>query len=90
MTTPPRHPRLTPTIHRDVKINERVRFELEPGQFLTGTVVGVSWVHIFHVYIILLDEPFKVYDDQDPWKAVAIPGQLLEEIKDVQSSNSKE
>lgn len=69
--------RLTPTIHPDYHVGLRVEAELEPGRKVLGRIVGVSWQHIFSVYIVLLDEPLKVPGWAVPWEAVTLPGGQL-------------
>lgn len=48
-----------PTLHKPVPMGARVRV---PPHFLghtaTGTVVGISFVHVVFSYIVLMDEPF--------------------------------
>lgn len=75
---------LTPALHRPVPMNSRV---LVPSNYLgrpeadlasrTGTVVGISSMHVIFTYIVLLDIP---YNDPDygEMKALAAPGSELE------------
>lgn len=67
--------KLTPTFHEDFQIDQRVSFRISgEGPTLTGTIVGVSSVHIISFYIILLDEPYVVPEYNAPWRAVVMPG----------------
>ncbi len=75
--------RTKPTIHPDFAMEARVKmkenFGLENLSGRTGTIIGMGSDHIFNIYIVLLDGPPHQRDDQ-AMRAVAMPGQCLEEV----------
>lgn len=69
---------LEPTFHKPIPMGTRVIIHtnflgaLEPNH---GEVVGIASMHVFFMYIVLLDVPLKT--EYGLQKAVAIPGMGL-------------
>lgn len=50
--------RLTPTLHKDVPLQTRVRVDAQYlGKEVTGTVAGIASIHVIFHYIVILDQP---------------------------------
>lgn len=74
--------RVTPTLHRDYKIGERVWFDAGDGREIHGEIAGVALAQAIFHYIILLNEPIDVPEYDEKWKCVTIPGGMLRSLLD--------
>ena len=65
-----------PTMHKPIPIGTKVKTHESIAGGVTGTVAGISFIHIIFGYIIILDKPYK----DTPYgevKAITVPGTLL-------------
>ena len=74
---------LTPTLHKPIPMNTRVRVVkdfwgsgIQENQFV-GTVVGIASMHVIFIYIVLLDTP-ALDPDFGEIRAIPIGGSGLE------------
>jgi hypothetical protein len=69
-------PRLTPTLHKDVPLQTRVRVDAQYlGKEVTGTVAGIASLHVVFQYIIILDAPHQ--HDGETYTAITALGSHL-------------
>lgn len=67
---------MTPTLHKPIPMDSRVRIqESFLGEETYGTVIGVSSMHVIFTYIVLLDSPRTA--DFGTYRAVAVHGTEL-------------
>lgn len=78
-------PQLQPTLHRAFHVGDRVRIKNTGSDMMdgkTGTITGISFVHVIFGYIITLDEPMAAPPDfpGKDWSTVSINGGLLDSL----------
>lgn len=75
-------PQLHPTLHRSFKVGDRVRIKNMGPEVdgRTGTITGISSVHVIFGYILTLDVPLKAPEAHpgEDWTTVSIFGGCLE------------
>lgn len=70
-------PLAKPTLHKPVPMGARVRIPRHYlGKEATGTVWGISMVHVVFVYIVILDDPY--FGEHGETRAVTCTGPELE------------
>lgn len=68
--------RTTPTLHKDIPLQTRVRIDKQYlGREVTGTVGGIASAHVIFHYIVVLDEPH--IHDGEVYTAITVIGSHL-------------
>lgn len=72
-------PRITPTLHKDIPLQTRVRVDkMYLGHEASGIVAGIASLHVVFHYIVILDAP-HVLDGETYTAITAIGSHLMDE-----------